>query len=200
MTTSDRRAQAASQTVEADPHVLYFAYGSNLSTTQMRERCPSSVPVGLVHLPGYTWLINERQYANIVANSESASSTSSATVSNSPTAEPSTKNPGVFGVLYRLPPQDEEYLDMCEGVPFAYEKRFVDVTLRSRDGIADVDGEGNLRKVSVLAYIDVQNVGEAEPKQEYVGRMNRGIKEAGVEWGLPGWFVKGVMRRFIPEV
>lgn len=68
--------------------ILYFGYGSNLSTTQMAQRCPSSRPVGLAHLSGlpshtssgegdglegdqhhqegWRWMINERGYANVV--------------------------------------------------------------------------------------------------------------------------------------
>ena len=37
-----------------EPERLYFAYGSNLSTTQMQYRCPRSTPVGLAHLKGWT--------------------------------------------------------------------------------------------------------------------------------------------------
>ncbi|KAH6892529.1 AIG2 family protein [Thelonectria olida] len=45
--------------------VLYFAYGSDLSTEQMQQRCPYSTPAGLAHLEGWRWFINSRGYANI---------------------------------------------------------------------------------------------------------------------------------------
>jgi gamma-glutamylcyclotransferase (GGCT)/AIG2-like uncharacterized protein YtfP len=32
---------------------LYFAYGSNLDVAQMKERCPSSDPLGVARLSGY---------------------------------------------------------------------------------------------------------------------------------------------------
>ena len=32
---------------------LYFAYGSNLDTGQMRERCPSAAPLGIGKLSGH---------------------------------------------------------------------------------------------------------------------------------------------------
>lgn len=31
----------------------YFAYGSNMSASQMRDRCPGAVPAGIASLPGY---------------------------------------------------------------------------------------------------------------------------------------------------
>ena len=46
---------------------LYFAYGSNLSTSQMAHRCPSSYlhSSPLVVLRGWEWFIAARGYASI---------------------------------------------------------------------------------------------------------------------------------------
>ncbi|KAI1115643.1 hypothetical protein F5Y14DRAFT_409812 [Nemania sp. NC0429] len=35
---------------------------------------------------------------------------------------------GVYGLVYRLHPDDEECLDICEGVGFAYEREMLEVT------------------------------------------------------------------------
>lgn len=100
---------------------------------------------------------------------------------------------GVYGVLYRLDPEDEETLDDCEGVPFAYEKRYVEATrIESKDLVAD-------DKAQVLAYIDFKRVSPSSPKSEYVGRMNRGIQEAAKDWNLPETYINEVMRPFIPK-
>lgn len=48
----------------------------------------------------------------------------------------------------------------------------------------------------MLVYIDRKRVSEATPKEEYVYRMNRGIEDA-VKMGVPGAYVKEVMRRFV---
>ncbi|KAI1313993.1 hypothetical protein F5Y03DRAFT_1475 [Xylaria venustula] len=105
------------------PERLYFAYGSNLSTTQMLQRCPQSTAIGLARLTGWTWIINERGYANIVPKKplweleKDTKSISNAYHDHSP-------DPGavVYGLVYRLHPNDEDALDRYEGVGSAYEK------------------------------------------------------------------------------
>ncbi len=168
--------------------VLYFAYGSNLSPFQMNQRCPNSVPVGLAHLSDWRWLINERGYANIV-KIDPRPQPSGDGHDNSP----ATTSPGVYGVLYRLDPYDEVRLDVCEGVPWAYEKQHVRATIIL--GKDPTDGDS----VEVLAYIDFKRVLPSLPKSEYVGRMNRGIREAMKDWNLPESYVDEVMRPFIPQ-
>ncbi|KAI1486705.1 hypothetical protein F5X96DRAFT_217738 [Biscogniauxia mediterranea] len=204
--------------------LLYFAYGSNLSTAQMRARCPASEPLALAHLAGWSWIINERGYANIVIkkNAEASSPSSPppppSSSSSASTAPPSLggatsgagekEEEGVYGLLYRLDPSDELALDACEGVPWAYERRLVDVVVVGAPVAASENNKGrdddNLRAGSVLrgvlAYVDGRRVGPSRPRTEYVGRMNCGIEEAVSVWGLPREYVDGVMRRFIPEM
>ncbi|KAI0853433.1 hypothetical protein F5Y00DRAFT_270616 [Daldinia vernicosa] len=167
--------------------VLYFAYGSNLSSVQMRERCPRSTPIGLAYLSGWTWIINERGYANIV--------------------EDRTKAGGIYGIIYRLHPDDEEWLDMNEGVPWAYERRFIEVDGLATTSAAKGKGEGKgeltdqekaSEKIQALAYIDFHRIRPSHPKTEYIYRMNNGIEEAMVRWGLPEQYVDSVIRPSIP--
>lgn len=164
--------------------LLYFAFGSNLSSTQMRARCPGAAATGLAFLPGYDFIVNERGYANVV-----------------PTAGDGSGG-GVYGVLYRLgSPAEKRRLDQYEGVPWAYEDLVLDVELVDSGGItaaAAADAAGAKTTVQALVYVDRLRVSPAAPKDEYVARMNLGIDEATAEWGLPGDYVRDVMRRYIP--
>ncbi|KAK6208054.1 AIG2 family protein [Colletotrichum tabaci] len=197
---------------------LYFAYGSNLSPTQMALRCPSSVPVGLAHLPDYTFIINSRHYANVVRNvtptsgthavaapggSDRSSSSSGGDNSSDPQTSPA--NLGVYGVLYILPPADEAVLDRCEGVPYAYQKENLLVTVVSAtgpNGGGDDDDSiarpRNGATIAALVYVDNDRVEPSTPWDEYVDRMNRGVDEATRLFGLPAGYVDYVIRPYIP--
>ncbi|KAI8662656.1 Gamma-glutamylcyclotransferase [Fusarium sp. Ph1] len=168
--------------------VLYFAYGSNLSTEQMRQRCPYSTPVGLAYLEGWKWIINARGYANIVQlplddNEDETDKGKGKAVDD--------EEHGVYGLLYLLPPQDEERLDQHEGVPWAYQKFQVNVKWAHSK-----DSEETLR---ALVYVDGQRVEEDVPRDEYVGRMERGIEDAVDNWGLDEEWADRTMRRFWVE-
>jgi hypothetical protein len=124
--------------------VLYFAYGSNLSPSQMRLRCEHSPstsgrPLALARLDHWRWLICERGYANVIPPTEwrvsrqvgyadlvpESSTPSSSSSSSSPSEshedkavieEGREKKDVVFGILYEMTPQDEYLLDGYEGV------------------------------------------------------------------------------------
>ncbi len=88
----------------------YFAYGSNLSVTQMAARCPGARPLGRATLPGWRWLIMSRGYASIAPD---------------PAAS-------VEGLLWVLTEPDERRLDEYEGVAEGhYTKDLVEVTKRA---------------------------------------------------------------------
>ncbi|KAF2805706.1 uncharacterized protein BDZ99DRAFT_450398 [Mytilinidion resinicola] len=194
----------------APPPTLYFGYGSNLWLHQMRLRCPTSRYLGVARLPGWRWLINSRGYANVVESSTSTSTSTSssptvpAAASSAPSAQPQQHADNeVYGLAYALLPADEARLDVNEGVPEAYTKEYLEVEFWARpDGSSDTPGwtdvGGTPERRSVLVYVDRKRREEAKPKAEYVHRMNRGIADA-LAMGVPGGYVEGVMRRFIPE-
>lgn len=167
---------------EEDRHeILYFAYGSNLSTRQMCHRCPSSTPVGLGYLPGWRWLINARGYANVVKMDEGETETETETGEGMGKMKAGQEG-GVWGLLYLLPPADEELLDGYEHVPTGYEKRHLDVRWeRDEAGREVAEGE---RAQRALVYVDFQRTEEGLPWEEYVGRMERGIEEMVRVWGM----------------
>ncbi|KAL2824753.1 hypothetical protein BDW59DRAFT_147018 [Aspergillus cavernicola] len=216
---------------------LYFAYGSNLSPTQMHLRCThnpsfSAHPVALAALDNWRWLICEFGYANVlppaglrVGNQISAGA---AAVPESVSGE--IPGGGVFGVLYEMSQADERVLDGYEGVDHCsslvgsstgegggsvpasirpreqgageYNKWYVrarvvkwlDEGYRARNGL---EGEGG--EARVLVYVDEMRVKLGDPKDEYIPRMNRAIKEA-VQLGFPGDWAARVMRPSIPLI
>ncbi|KAJ6783189.1 hypothetical protein PWT90_07880 [Aphanocladium album] len=172
--------------IEEERHeVLYFAYGSNLSTEQMRERCPFSTAIGLGFLPGWRWHINERGFANVVSPSHPSFAS---------TTSPPDEADGVYGLLYLLPPRDEESLDAFEGVPHAYEK--VQCQVR---WVRDGDGKlipGGGEPVKALVYVDERRTGDGAPRGEYIGRMERGIEDAVRNWGMEEEYANRVMRKW----
>ncbi|GKT46700.1 uncharacterized protein ColSpa_06881 [Colletotrichum spaethianum] len=197
---------------------LYFAYGSNLSPTQMALRCPSSVPVGLAHLPDYTFIINSRGYANVVRKApppvalDAGRSVSAPENNASSTPLPGPTNPGVYGLLYTLPPADEATLDKCEGVPHAYQKQDLLVKVVSSAASSDPstapsaswpssDGGIHLQEsanVTALVYVDNERTEPSSPRTEYIDRMNRGVDEATMLFNLPAEYVDRVIRPYIP--
>ncbi|KAJ0309104.1 hypothetical protein COL5a_001225 [Colletotrichum fioriniae] len=196
------------------PPRLYFAYGSNLSPTQMSLRCPASTPLGLAHLPDHTFIINTRRYANVVPNGpvNPADPAAAATTTNpvscpaSALAAPAPSSPpspataqGVYGVLYALPPQDEATLDRCEGVPHAYQKQHLTVSIvnLTSDGTAINLIAGS--NVPALVYVDTARTEPSTtPWAEYIDRMNRGVDEATERFRLPRGYVDEAIRGYIP--
>lgn len=159
---------------------LYFGYGSNLWLHQMSLRCPTSKYIGVARLSDYRWIINSRGYANIVASASSDE---------------------VYGLVYRLAPSDQAQLDINESVPHAYTKE----TMKAQLWVSEVGepadiANGGTREIvaNLLVYIDRYRTVDDAPMQEYIHRMNMGIKDA-LRKGVPEAYVDQVIRKFIPE-
>ena len=142
---------------------LYFAYGSNMSRRQMRERCPDHERVGIAVLKDHalcfprTSHIRNCGVAGLIAE---------------PGAE-------VWGVVYRLNDADLAALDRREGYDPAkshdenrYNRKTVPVLM---------DG----RAVDCLAYLARPEPGTHVPSAEYMAAIITGA----VENGLPPEYV-----------
>jgi gamma-glutamylcyclotransferase len=162
---------------------IYFGYGSNLWLHQMSIRCPTSTYLGVARLPHYTWLINDRGYANVVERNASSPQYSDY----------------VYGLVYSLLPEDEKRLDRNEGVPIAYTKELIPCEFWPSDTSSKVNtSDPQAETRSMLVYIDRNRTTPDVPRDEYVYRMNQGIRDA-LERGVPEKYVWDVMRKFIPE-
>ncbi len=88
----------------------------------------------------------------------------------------------VLGTIYELSSSDERNLDRFEGVA---QGSYLKV-------IMPVDVEG--RSLGCLVYIDPVTE-EGKPKEEYVSRINNGIRDA----GFPADYITCYLRPFVPE-
>ncbi|KAF2252498.1 hypothetical protein BU26DRAFT_379304, partial [Trematosphaeria pertusa] len=146
----------------------YFAFGSNLALQQMATRCPNSKYIGRATLKHFRWQINQRGYANVVP----------------------CHGFWVEGLVYEIDAADERRLDKSEGVaktcalyrrPIAWivEKggpaRILTDALKEGGTAREFRGTA---KEGVLVYLSPEFVREGAPKQEYVKRINSGIRDA----------------------
>lgn len=106
-------------------HVVYFAYGSNMSTARLRERVPSCKPLGVATLPGHALRFHKR--------SVDGSGKCNAFATDS--------EDSVTGVLFRFDLGERAALDKAEGVGNGYEHATVTV----------INEKGHRRKV--LTYL-----------------------------------------------
>lgn len=131
---------------------LYFAYGSNINLGQMAHRCPDAQVVGPVRLEGYELLFRGATRGYGVA-----------------TIAPK-EGSVVHGLLWNLPPESEQALDMYEGYPHLYDKELVSVR--------DADG----RELSVMAYV-MTNLPQrvpSLPSPYYFGSIQEGYEDNGL--------------------
>ncbi|KAN0075069.1 hypothetical protein V8E54_007680 [Elaphomyces granulatus] len=201
---------------------MYFAYGSNLSYSQMKRRCAnhpekSAKPVAIARLDKWRWFICERGYANLMPPEILRVGLQETKGENVPV---SGKEDAVFGILYDMTMDDEDLLDMYEGVddeaPDAPPDRKVD--RKDRKIRPKEQGDGSYNKwyvpaivtkwldgrdeeqtdnpLTVLVYIDEQHVRVGPPKTEYIARMNIAVRES-VELGLPNDWAESVIRKVV---
>jgi hypothetical protein len=106
--------------------ILYFAYGSNMSTPRLRYRVPGCRFEFVARLPNYKLCFHKR------------SKDGSAKCNAFRTAEPTD---AVIGVVYEIPTNEKPALDRAEGLGAGYHEEIVPV----------LSPEGE--KVTVHAYI-----------------------------------------------
>ena len=118
---------AALENIETGPPepVIYFAYGSNMSTARLRDRIPSCKALGIATLPGHALYFHKR----------------STDQSGKCNAFASGNDNTVIGVLFSFDPTERTKLDEAEGVGSGYEHAMVTV----------INDKGRRRKV--LTYL-----------------------------------------------
>jgi len=133
---------------------LYFSYGSFLDSETLRRHCPRAKFVARATLPNFEVQFNylSKTYGGGVTGVEPA--------------------PGKVarGVVYEVPPDEMEHLDVVEAVPqgFYY-----------RQKVLAVDEEGKLLEVET--YRTTNPKGPFTPTRRYLGLMVKGAKEHGLD-------------------
>jgi gamma-glutamylcyclotransferase (GGCT)/AIG2-like uncharacterized protein YtfP len=132
--------------------VYYFAYGSNLSKKQMKERCPNSKPVAIVTLHHYKLVFVgwSRQWRGGVASIKPF------------------RGEKILGAIYEISEEDLRRLDKYEGAPDIYNRLKVTVT----------DDFGEL--IEAITYVKAGRVEEAQPSKEYLSAIQQGYRDWGI--------------------
>ena len=132
--------------------VYYFAYASNLSKKQMRERAAESKPMFIATLPNYRLAFAgwSRQwwggYATIVLS----------------------RGDKVLGAIYEVSEKDLRRLDGYEDCPRSYSR--INVTVFDEDGNA----------VEAVTYIRAGRLDETQPSKEYLAVIQQGYRDWGL--------------------
>ena len=129
---------------------LYIAYGSNLNKGQMRYRCPGAKPV-------YKGLLSD--YELFYAGSKTG---------NYATIRPCKGKKVPVGV-WSITPLDEYKLDLYEGFPTFYFKRFI--RFKTADGVEH----------KAMVYIMRTDAVVGSPSQHYVDVVRTGYKDFGFD-------------------
>ncbi|CAN5872561.1 hypothetical protein BH11PSE3_BH11PSE3_08890 [soil metagenome] len=139
--------------------VVYFAYGSNMSTARLRERMPSCKPIGTATLPGHVLRFHKR----------------STDKSGKCNAFAGGVDDSVIGVLFSFDPSERAKLDEAEGAGSGYEHKLVMV----------VNDKGLRRKV--LTYLATSDYidDSLKPYDWYKYFVLAG----GTEHGLPSEYI-----------
>ena len=127
--------------------MLYFAYGSNMNLSQMKDRCPYAIFLKRGFIKEYKFVYD-------------GSSTRGGAVGNIIPSE----NSRVWGATFEITKECLLRLDDCEGYPKAYDRQEIEVW--------DDIGE----RCKAIAYLrDGRTI--AKPSKEYEGVILQGAKD-----------------------
>jgi len=131
--------------------MLYFAYGSNMATARLRQRLSRVERLFVARLPGHRLCFH-------VASTKDGSAKCDALRTSSP-------DDLVYGVLYRIDPQEQALLDRYEGVGVEY--RPATVQVQSLDGGSS----------EALIYLGTRIDSALRPYRWYLEHVLNGARE-----------------------
>jgi len=130
--------------------LLYFAYGSNMSTLRLRERVPSAQPLCVARLLNHGLKFHKR--------SQDGSAKCDIAQSDHP-------DDLVYGVVFELPGSEKPALDHAEGLGQGYEQKTVTVV------------KGNTETLSAFTYYATRIDAALQPYHWYKEHVLRGAIE-----------------------
>jgi gamma-glutamylcyclotransferase len=133
--------------------MLYFSYGSNMSTPRLRNRVPSARPVAVARLDRHRLMFHKKSVDG------------SAKCDAEPTND---VNDVVFGVDFEIATSEKPALDRCEGLNIGYEAKTVSVMAAG--------GEAMKAFSYCATHIDT----ELKPYPWYKEHVVRGAREHGL--------------------
>lgn len=133
--------------------MYYFAYGSNLDTDQMAERCPGADLVGKALLPDYTLVFGGH----------------SPNWDGAPATVVDDQQVDVPGLLYRIDYREIRLLDKFEGHPVRYERCAEQV----------LPEDGGTREAQV--YIKQLDGNYGHPPENYLSVLDEAYRELGFD-------------------
>lgn len=131
---------------------ITFAYGSNMLTARLRERCPSARPLGMAELTGYELQWHKRSNdgsgkGDIVRTDGEGAS--------------------VFGVLYEIAVDEKRALDRAKGLGYGY-------------GETEIEVRRGADRLTVKAYVATDTDPTLKPYTWYRALVVAGAKEHGL--------------------
>ncbi|MEJ2454080.1 MAG: gamma-glutamylcyclotransferase [Candidatus Thiodiazotropha sp.] len=97
--------------------MLYFAYGSNMSLARLRHRVPSARRLSVGALSGHRLCFHKVSHRDGSAKCDAL--------------ETGLSQDRVWGVVYRIAPEERVLLDQAEGLGQGYQRAWVDLSLQS---------------------------------------------------------------------
>lgn len=137
-----------------DEKLLYFAYGSNMSTPRLRARAPSARAVGIARLPAHA-----HRWHKIGRDGSGKCDI----------VHTGCGEDAVWGVLFALSRDDKRALDRAEGLGVGYQEK----TVR-------VETEAGPRAASTYCAKPDQTDPSLRPAAWYKAHVQRGAREHGL--------------------
>lgn len=149
--TLPRRVMLPPPELNANGRIMYFAFGSNLCTDQMRKRCPGARPLWPAKIEGYQ--IAFAGYSSWWRGGVATIVPCEGAV--------------VDGYVYDLTPADVARLDGFEGAPLVYSRDLITMT--------DADGVEH----GCLIYVHTRSHHESQPSVSYAMQILLAYKREG---------------------